>query len=288
MLTGCTEQVNNRCHSADFMTHEPRDWGIISDSMNKPMPLSARAQTLRAWYRRSLGQQLADVETAALAAQLTNLFGYHLVVVDPPWDEYRLDDSRIAHRVIQRVGMQPAGDVGMMADTENWPITTDSVDAIVLPHTLELSRDPHQVLREADRCLVPDGHMVIIGFNPHSIWGIRRLLARKRGELPWDTRFRSIGRMRDWLGLLGFDVLHSHFLFQRPPIQHEGILGRLRFMEPTNGVGFVLLSAAYILVARKRTVIMTPLRQMQRSRPRLFPVGIPSSSQGNVRRNLSD
>jgi SAM-dependent methyltransferase len=256
--------------------------------MNMQLPLSARAHSLRDWYRLSLGQQLAEAETTALATQLTNLFGYHLVLVDPPWDECRLEESRIAHRVIQRIDKQAPADAGMLADTENWPIMTDSVDAIVLPHTLELAHDPHQVLREADRCLVPDGHLVIIGFNPRSIWGIRRVLARKRGDLPWDTHFRSMGRVKDWLGLLGFDILHSHFLFQRPPLQSEGILGRLRFMEPASGVGFVLLSAAYILVARKRTVILTPLHQMQRAKPRLFPVGIPSSSQGNVRRSQCD
>ena len=256
--------------------------------MDTKLPLSARAYSLRAWYRRSLGRQLADAEASALAAQLTNLFGYHLMIVDPPWDECRLDESRIAHRVIQRVGNQPPADAGMLADTENWPILTDSVDAIVLPHTLELARDPHQVLREADRCLVPDGHLVVIGFNPRSLWGIRRVQARKRGELPWDTRFRSMGRVKDWLGLLGFDTLHSHFLFQRPPLQSERILGRLRFMEPASGIGFMLLSAAYILVARKRTVIMTPVLQMQRSKPRLVAVGLPSSSQGNMRRSERD
>jgi hypothetical protein len=94
-----------------------------------------------------------------------------------------------------------------------------------------------------------------------------------------------MGRVKDWLGLLGFDTLHSHFLFHRPPLQSERVLGRLRFLEPKNGIGLMLLSAVYILVARKRTVIMTPLHEVQRAKPRLFPVGIPSSSQGNVRRS---
>ncbi|MGB5259369.1 MAG: methyltransferase domain-containing protein [Gammaproteobacteria bacterium] len=254
-------------------------------TMNMQLPLSARARSLSDWYLRPLGRQLADAETSALAAQVTNLFGYHMVVVDPPWEDCRLDDSRIAHRVVQRVANETLVQAGLMADTENWPIMTDSVDAVVLPHTLELAHDPHQVLREADRCLVPDGHIVIIGFNPRSLWGIRRVLARRRGGMPWDTRFQGMGRVKDWLALLGFDTLHSHFLFQRPPLQSERILGRLRFMEPANGIGLMLLSAAYILVARKRTVILTPLRATQRAKPRLFPVGIPSSSQGNVRRS---
>ena len=113
-------------------------------------------------------------------------------------------------------------------DTDDWPILTDSVDAIVLPHTLELSRDPHQVLREADRSLIPDGHLVILGFNPRSVWGGRRILSRKDGRMPWDARFLGMSRIKDWLGLLGFDTLHSHYLFQRPPLQNPRLLEKLK------------------------------------------------------------
>lgn len=247
--------------------------------------MPSRAMSLRDWYRRPLGRQLAAVEQAALAAQLQTLFGYHMVVIDPPWGECPLDDSRIPHHVIQSVGPLTQPGVGLSGHTDNWPILTDSVDAIVLPHTLELSTNPHQVLREADRSLIPDGHLVIIGFNPFSLWGLRRKLTRRSNRMPWGARFQSLHRIQDWLGLLGFDTLHSHYLFQRPPVRSRRVLARLGFMEPASGQGTMLLSAAYILVARKRTVVMTPLRENVRPQPRLFPVGIPSSSQGNVRRS---
>jgi SAM-dependent methyltransferase len=161
---------------------------------------------------------------------------------------------------------------------------SDSVDAIILPHTLELTDDPHQVLREADRSLIPDGHLVILGFNPRSLWGIRRVLTRKRQKMPWDTHFLSLNRIKDWLGLLGFDTLHCHYLFQRPPLKSRRLLEKLHLHGPSSGYGRKYLSASYILVARKRTVVMTPLSDLQRRRRHLFPVGIPSSSQGNVRR----
>jgi SAM-dependent methyltransferase len=246
--------------------------------------MPVRVRSLREWYRRPLGQELAAAEKASLGTQLQMLFGYHLVVIDPPWGECPLEDSRIQHRVIQSVGplTQPAA--GVSAHTENWPILTDSVDAIVLPHTLELSNNPHQVLREADRSLIPDGHLVILGFNPFSLWGLRRKLTRRSDRLPWGARFQSLHRIQDWLGLLGFDTLHRQYLFQRPPVRSRRVLSRLQFMEPASGRGRMLLSATYILVARKRTVVMTPLRESVRTKPRLFPVGIPSSTQGNVRR----
>jgi SAM-dependent methyltransferase len=252
--------------------------------MKTDVSVPSRAMSLRDWYRRPLGQQLAAAEQAALAAQLQTLFGYHMVVIDPPWGQCPLDDSRIQHHVIQSVGPLTSSGVGLSADTENWPIMTDSVDAIVLPHTLELSTNPHQVLREADRSLIPDGHLVIMGFNPFSVWGLRRRLTRRSHAMPWGGHFQSLHRIKDWLGLLGFDTLHSHYLFQRPPVRSRRVLARLQFMEPVDGHGYMLLSASYILVARKRTIVMTPLRDSVRAQRRLFPVGIPTSSQGNVRR----
>jgi SAM-dependent methyltransferase len=253
-------------------------------TMKKDVPVFARATSLYAWYRRPLGRELAEAELAALTTQMTNLFGYHMLVIDPPWEQCVLDESRIAHRVIQSVGPLTRAGVGLSADIDQWPIMTDSVDAVVLPHTLELSLNPHQVLREADRSLIPDGHLVILGFNPFSLWGLRRLLSRGSGELPWGARFQSLHRIKDWLGLLGFDTLCSQYLFQRPPVQNQRVLRRLQFMEPAGGAGYMLLSGSYILVARKRSIVMTPLRDAQRSHKRLFPVGIPSSTQGNVRR----
>jgi SAM-dependent methyltransferase len=252
--------------------------------MKKDVPVSARASSLCGWYRRPLGIALAEAELAALTERLTNLFGYHMLVIDPPWEQCALDDSRITHRVIQSVRPPDHPGIGLSADTDQWPIMTDSIDAVVLPHTLELSTNPHQVLREADRSLIPDGHLVILGFNPFSLWGLRGLLSRRSGELPWGARFRSLHRIKDWLGLLGFDTLHSHYLFQRPPVQSQRVLQRLQFMEPAGDAGHMLLSASYILVARKRSILMTPLRETARSHQRLFPVGMPSSTQGNVRR----
>ena len=252
--------------------------------MAKEISAASRVTALRTWYQRPLGRLLGETELNALEAELSNLFGYHLMVIDPPWKDCPLKDSRIPHHFIQSVApvVQPAA--GLAGHTDDWPILTDSIDAIILPHTLELSHDPHQVLREADRSLIPDGHLVILGFNPYGPWGMRRLFTPGRRHMPWDSRFLGLNRIKDWLALLGFDTLESHYLFHRPPVQNMRLLEKLQLLEPASGHGRKLLSAAYILVARKRTTIMTPLKVERALRRRLFPVGIPSSSQGNVRR----
>jgi len=253
-------------------------------AMNMPLSVPMRASSLRRWYRAPLGRLLADVELSALAEQLPGLFGYHLMVIDPPWETCTLSDSRIPHHVVQRIQMDCGGDTGVVGHTDTWPVMTDTLDAIILPHTLEITIDPHQVLREADRSLIPDGHLVIIGFNPWSLWGVRRRLSWRSQDMPWNARFLSVSRIRDWLSLLGFDTLHCQYLFHRPPVQNSRLRSRLHFLEPSSGNGMMLLAGAYILVARKRTVIMTPIKAVRNGRRQLFPVGIPTSSQRNIRR----
>jgi SAM-dependent methyltransferase len=256
-------------------------------TMNTPSTSTAplRSALLRSWYQRPLGQLLAQTELSALESELPTLFGYHLLVLDPPWESCHLENSRIPHHVIQSVEPLTQAQAGLGGHTEQWPIMSDTIDAIVLPHTLELTRDPHQVLREADRSLIPDGHLVIIGFNPRSLWGIRRALSRKRRQMPWGSQFLSMHRMKDWLRLLGFDTLHARYLFQHPPLQNVRLLEKVGLSAaPGDHYGRKYLSAAYILVARKRSTILTPLKESPLERRRLFPVGIPSSTQGNVRR----
>ena len=253
-------------------------------AMKAPLSLTMRASSLRRWYRCPLGRLLADVELAALAEQLPGLFGYHLMVVDPPWESCVLSDSRIPHHIIQRIQRESDSETGLLGHTDTWPVMTDTLDAIVLPHTLELTTDPHQVLREAERSLIPDGHLVIMGFNPWSLWGLRRLLSWHSQDMPWNARFVGINRIKDWLSLLGFDIDHCRYLFQRPPIQNSRVLSRLQFLEPSGDNGRMLLAGAYFLVARKRTVILTPIKSLRNGRRQLFPVGIPTSSQRNIRR----
>jgi SAM-dependent methyltransferase len=281
MLTAGSVKVNS---PGGRVVGSFQPYGVLFSTMSAEQAVPLRAGSLRGWYHRPLGQLLAEAETGALADQLPGIFGYHLLVVDPPWDTCSLEDSRIPHHVIQRVQADADDPPGMIGHTDAWPVMTDTLDAIVLPHSLELSHDPHQVLREADRCLIPDGHLILFGFNPRSLWGVRRFMARGVERMPWGMRFISMSRAMDWLKLLGFDTLHCRYLLHRPPVQNIRMLERLRFLEPSGGSGRMLLAGAYMLVARKRTVILTPIKARRSARRQLFPVRVPGPTQRHIRR----
>ena len=155
--------------------------------------------------------------------------------------------------------------VTLCAPLDSLPFRSDSIDAIFLPHTLELVEDPYAVLREAERVLTGEGCLMICGFNPFSGWGVRRTFARYFGRPafpPGTQRMLSERRLRDWVALLGFDVdyrarLHGVAAVERRP---RGRVPAARAMA----------SGAYLLKARKRVPTLTPVRPRRRVRQRVL------------------
>ena len=152
-------------------------------------------RALAAWFDSPLGQELRETEGKHLDAVLSNLFGYHLLQVGRLGHGDLLGTSRVSHAVV----MDPATGCGASEDDDyrllglphGLPIASTSLDVVVLPHVLEFSDTPHDVLREAERTLIPEGHIVLSGFNPWSMWFLARLLLGWRGRVPWCGRFLS-------------------------------------------------------------------------------------------------
>lgn len=227
---------------------------------------------LRSWYGRPLGQALLKQERQQLDTILPTLFGYHIIQMGYLSGHDLMASSRIRNQLLldaDSEGETPSP--AAYAYPDAMPIESGSVDVVLLPHTLEFERQPHQILREADRVLIPEGHVVVLGFNPWSLWGIWRLCRCFKGKAPWCGDFLSLTRIKDWMALLGFDVVLVRRHFFRPPIQRRGILKKLAFMEKLGAKLWPRLSGAYILVARKRVSTLTPIRP--RWRPRRTLVG---------------
>lgn len=257
---------------------------VMGDGSRQPLiTASANLEKLCDWYSTPLGQALELAELTVLRDVLANLFGYHLLVVAPPWQGSPIDSSRIPHRLI----MPPtwSTQAGLVGHAEQLPFSADSLDLIILPHTIEFTEQPHEVLREVDRCLVPDGQVLILGFNPYGLWGLWRLLYGWRRRHPWTGRFISHARLRDWLALLGFDTLACRPFFYRPPLQSLSSVQQLHFLDHLAGRGWPVPAAGYQLLARKRVAGMTPLRPRWRPRRSLLAGGLIEPSSRSQPRN---
>ncbi len=233
---------------------------------------------LRHWYGSPLGRRVYRTEQEILDQVLPNLFGFHLLQVGRPVDEDLLRASRIGHRFIlegavPRIRRNDRIEEGLfVGEFDAQPVADDCIDVLLLPHTLEFASQPHELLREAERVLIPEGHVVILGFNPWSLFGVRRLLTGWRDTSPWCGHFYSTLRLKDWLALLGFDtVLIKHYFF-RPPFHHDAIMQRLAAMERWGERFWPPLGGGYLMVAKKRVATLTPIKPRWRSSRRLISV----------------
>jgi SAM-dependent methyltransferase len=231
------------------------------------------------WFEGPLGSRVLREEAALAPLALDDVFGFELLQVGA-WGPARhlLDGARTQHTTLVAPDLSPG--VTLCSQLDSLPFRSDSIDAIFLPHTLELVEDPYAVLREAERVLCAEGCLMICGFNPWSGWGARRAFARyfRRPVFPPQTqRMLSERRLRDWVRLLGFDVDSVY--------GYLGLLPSKGRLDVAARPRPALTAGAYLLKARKRVQTLTLVRPKRRVRQRvLVPAAEPTTKVGIDRR----
>jgi len=224
------------------------------------------------WLQAPAGRYLLAWEQRYLDEVVADVFGFHALQLGLP-ELDALRSNRMPHRWAATETPTPrdrtdAPDalprvaVALNCHFDALPFDSASLDLVVLPHALETARDPHLALREVERVLMPEGRVVVVGFNPASLWGLRqrvgrlrRLLMPRRGPslyLPAEGEFLGYRRLRDWLRLLSFEVEAGRFGCYLPPVRSERWLQRLGWMDRTGERWWPVFGAVYVVVAVKR------------------------------------
>lgn len=236
------------------------------------------------WFDGPLGRHVLGEEAALAPRVLDDVFGFELLQVGG-WGPARhlLDGARTQHTTL--LAPEPAPGVTLCAPPTALPFAADSIDAVLLPHTLELVEDPYAVLREAERVLCAEGCLMICGFNPWSGWGVRRLFAQRLRRPPFPPGIRRLlaeRRLRDWMALLDFEVNAVHgYLGALPLAARQRAADPGAQDAPPRRRRPALTSGAYLLKARKRVQTLTLIRPKRRARQRvLVPAAEPTSKVG--------
>lgn len=228
------------------------------------------------WLKTPPGSYLLRWERDNFDEAVSDIFGYHALQLGLP-ELDSLQTNRMPHKWLASTSGLPNADslsfgddrtsprtvssprVALVCDSEALPFPENSLDLVVLPHTLEISSDPHATLREVARVLVPEGRVVISGFNPTSLWGLRQRRGHFYRRLGYDDMFlpktgEFIGywRLRDWLRLLDFEVDSGRFGCYRPALTSEKWLDRFDWMDSAGERWWPIFGAVYFLVAVKR------------------------------------
>ena len=216
-----------------------------------------------------LGEALKQITEQRLAEVTNRMFGYHIVKIGDLSSQLELLNCPIKHRISQSDSTLIGP--GLLGESKALPFSENSIDAFILAHELDFTQDPHQVLREIDRCIVPNGHVVICGFNPFSLMGIVKWLPFKRSSLLHDARMFSRGRVKDWLSLLGYQIVEER-RFVHASLFFEGKLNPesrwSRFAEKY----LSFFASMYLLVGKKREIPLSLIKPVWKPKPQFSPV----------------
>lgn len=237
-------------------------------------------ERLRHWFTKPLGQQLLELEQLSINQVLSNLFGYHIIQLGCLSGGDFLTGSRISHKLVMQLEQdgEQLGHTALISSSDALALAPDCMDVVVLPHVLEFSANPHKVLREVERVLIGEGHLILLGFNPLSLWGLWRVFLAWYDEPPWNGHFYGLPRLKDWLSLLDFEIINIERLFFRPPLQKLRILRKLSLLEKLGRYCWPYFGGVYLVVAKKRVIPLTPIKMDWRDKRKMVTSGLAEPS----------
>ena len=270
------------------MEHRSSQKSIIA---LEPWLETAAGRYVRAWEQARLDELTADIfGFNAIQIGLPQVDGLHANRMPHKWQS----DSMLAPPAAasSEQASSPTGadapsaslsgpvPLTVVHDFAELPFASQSLDLVVLPHILEFATEPHQVLREVERVLIPEGQLIVCGFNPASLWGARQMAGRLLGApfLPRDGEFISLPRLKDWLKLLNMEVNRGHFGCYAPPCTTEAWLNRYGFMEKGGQRWWPYLGAVYMVQAIKRVKGMRLIGPVWKRHPVTAPNAVPATN----------
>ncbi|MCG8535767.1 MAG: class I SAM-dependent methyltransferase [Pseudomonadales bacterium] len=218
-------------------------------------------ELLDQWFGTQLGTEILEQEKALVDQLLPSMFGYYLVqtgVGEPKW----LASSSTIHNKLY-VCEQPTQSAHyrcVCSKLDDLAIATESVDVAILHHSLDFENSPHRVLREISRAVIPGGKIVIVGFNPWSLWGLSRFLLSQSAKMPWTGNFISPVRLSDWLKLLDFKVEGSESIVHGVPSANPTVRKLFNWIGYFSKRLLRQRGGVYVLVATKQVSTLTPIK----------------------------
>jgi SAM-dependent methyltransferase len=232
---------------------------------------------IEAWYSSETGQYLLDELESRISPVLTTTFGYYSLQVGCAGLAARLQENcRIKHQFT--LGEHDIS-AQIQATPSMLPIAPDSVDLVILMHHLSNTTEPHAVLREVFRILIPEGKLIIVDFNPISFWGLRHFFQSWLERVPFKGHFYTAKRIDDWMRLLGFEQNRLYRVGYLPPIQRPSLTRHLGWLEKGMRNWFPRLGTLNLMVYSKSISTLTPVRHRWVTR-KLLPTKIARPSVG--------
>jgi len=223
-------------------------------------------KALSHWFASQLGHCVLAAEYTEIEETLSHIYGFHIAQLGYLPQANFMDKSPINHQIIiseSRAKNHPA----ICAQFDTLPLRSASVDAIVIPHVLEYADNPKAIIDEACRVLIPEGHIILLHFNPTSLWGLKKTLGKK-DKFPWNGKFYSVSSIKHWIEENDCTVIAQKSLFFRPPLSHTTSLDNFKFMEILGKLCWPFSGGINIIVAKKIVMPLTPIAEVVKKKLR--------------------
>lgn len=265
-------------------------------------------QEIRDWFTTPLGESVLKTEERVLEQLLQGFFGYHLFQLSPQdkalygssviqhklkltADLVQSGENDLAHSVDPSSTVKIARQSNQLMDSlasfsDELPFADDSLDVVLLHHMLEYSSSPQRLLREAARVSLPMGQLVVVGFNPHSLWGLAKPVGKFRKKTPWTGRFVPPGQLMDWLTLLNFKIDRAHYcMYGLPSIKATGSLPD--FSHGLSRNANWPFGGVYVIVARKQVGSMIKMKPAWQNRAPFGKLSVVQPARPTAGRGIS-
>ncbi len=220
--------------------------------------------TKNAWFEALYGDYIVNAEAELLRQWLSQLFGYRMILLGTRlqiWDRC----AQQGH-IRQRIWMNHSDTADQLpcdslTSMSALPVKSDSIDLVVLFHALDRAGDPRRLIREVERILIPEGRVIIFGFNPYSLFGVWRLLGRRNSPDEMSGHLKvGCRQLNGWLSLLGMEIEEKKYFAFRPPLQKQSALDKVGFMEAAGQKLWPSSGGVYAIQAVKNVATLTPFR----------------------------
>jgi SAM-dependent methyltransferase len=215
------------------------------------------------WLEHFPGTKILEAEEKFLPHIVCQYYGNQALLIGTPQQKCLLKASSIVNQTLLspliNSKQQQSDFFAIESELYELPIASGSIDLVILPHTLEFMDHPRKLISEACRVIRPEGHIIICGFNPYSLWGLKRLISRSK-HIPWSGHFTPANQVKKWLALADFELMkHKHLLY-RPPVKHPSLFKKLHILEWIGSRCWPPFGSIYVLVAQAKEIPLTPIK----------------------------
>lgn len=224
-----------------------------------------REYLLNQWFKTSLGQQLIFEQSDCLQSIMKSKFGQHLLQLDTGLYQPLVPTAPVGCLALMALENNSAACPVIQGTPEQLPFSPDSIDHILLHHTLDYCEDPYQALRQSQFALTEGGYLIVVGFNSFSWWGLRKLFSFGSKNIPWKGRFLSANRVHDWLEVLDLEVQEHYSLLHSLPIRKASLHEKFYWLDRLSQLILPKFGGCYILVAKKNVGSVTLMGKQWRT-----------------------